>query len=363
MRLAGIFMSGDNVSMVEDREGEELTRTKPVVGITIGDAAGIGPEISIKAATDPDLCLFCTPVLIGDLNFLEGSSKKLFGRSILRPFSASDPEDAKGICVFDTANLPESVPIGKDDPITGKASAECIEMAVRLLREGHIDAVATAPISKKAIALGGYAFPGHTEFFAELTGAEKFAMSFFAGHLRVVLLSTHVSLKDALALVTEDRLVDLIVFVRKELMRLLGRDVSIAVAGVNPHASEGGMFGTEEKKEIIPAIERCRREHGINVTGPYSPDTVFLRGYRAEFDAVIACYHDQATIAVKSLSFGAAVNVTLGLPLIRTSVDHGTAYDIAGKGTADASSMKAAVLLAAELVGGTTAKRIGGPTA
>ena len=174
-------------------------------------------------------------------------------------------------------------------------------------------------------------------------------MSFFGGDLRVVLVSTHVSLRRAIELVKKDTLVRLIRFSAAQLATLLNRHVKLAVAGLNPHASENGMFGSEEADEIEPAVQECRSLHGIDVSGPYSPDTIFLRAHRGEFDGVIACYHDQATIAVKSLAFGSAVNVTLGLPLIRTSVDHGTAFDIAGKGFADESSMKAAILLAAEL--------------
>jgi 4-hydroxythreonine-4-phosphate dehydrogenase len=174
-------------------------------------------------------------------------------------------------------------------------------------------------------------------------------MSFFAEKLRVVLLSTHVSLKNAIDLVTTDSLVRLIEFSDRTLPDFIGKRPRIAVAGINPHASEGGMFGDEEARFIAPAIEACRAK-GIDISGPYSPDTIFLRGFRGEFDLVVACYHDQATIAVKSLSFGASVNVTLGLPLIRTSVDHGTAFDIAGKNIAEESSMKAAIRLAADLV-------------
>jgi 4-hydroxythreonine-4-phosphate dehydrogenase len=173
-------------------------------------------------------------------------------------------------------------------------------------------------------------------------------MSFFAGELRVVLLSTHLPLIKAIEKVTKDNLISLIMFAAEQLTRLLGRDVRLAVAGLNPHASENGMFGSEEADEIIPAVESCR-SRGIDVTGPYSPDTIFLRCSRGEFDAVIALYHDQATIPVKSIGFGEGVNVTLGLPIIRTSVDHGTAYDIAGKGIADASSMRSAIRLAMEL--------------
>lgn len=321
----------------------------PKIGITTGDAAGIGPEISLKAVADAELCAVCRPVLVGDLAFLKKAAVD-FGLDLeLVEFGSKFEDRAPVNEVFDLKNLPGTVMIGIDAAVTGKASAECIKVAVDLWRSGKIDAIATAPISKKAISLGGYHFPGHTEFLAELTGTPEFAMSFFAEKLRVVLLSTHTSLRNAIELVKTDRLVKLIRFSNGQLSKLLGRDIKIAVAGLNPHASEQGMFGSEEADEILPAIEQSRDEFGIDVTGPYSPDTIFLRGFSGEFDAVIACYHDQATIAVKSLSFGSSVNVTLGLPLIRTSVDHGTAFDIAGKGIADASSMKAAIKLAAEL--------------
>ncbi len=321
----------------------------PTVGITIGDAAGIGPEISLKAASDIGIRRVCRPILIGDLDHLRSLAGRLGIAAELARFAEGQNATSGPIEVFDTANLTAGPSIGIDDAVTGKAAAECIEAAVRLCRDGRIDAIATAPISKKAIALGGFNYPGHTEFLAELTGTKEFRMSFFAGKLRVVLLSTHVSLRRGIDLVTEANLVELIRFTERELSKLLDRRVSIAVAGLNPHASEDGLFGDEEEQEIVPAIDRCRDAFGIVVSGPYSPDTIFLRGHRGEFDAVIACYHDQATIAVKSLSFGAAVNVTLGLPLIRTSVDHGTAYDIAGKGVADASSLRAAVQLAGDL--------------
>ncbi len=321
----------------------------PVVGITIGDAAGIGPEISLKAVANADLAAVCRPVLIGDVRFLKKYVVDLSLDLDLIEFGSGVNNQGVRLEVIDLGNLPETVVLGLDAAVTGKASAEYIEAAVDLWKRNEIDAIATAPISKKAISLGGYDFPGHTEFLAELTATQEFAMSFFAEKLRVVLLSTHVSLRNAIELVKTDGLVKLIQFSNDQLSKLLSREIKIAVAGLNPHASEQGMFGTEEAGEIVPAIEQCRHL-GIDVTGPYSPDTIFLRGFAGEFDAVIACYHDQATIAVKSLSFGSSVNVTLGLPLIRTSVDHGTAFDIAGKGVADASSMKAAIRLAAELV-------------
>ncbi len=320
----------------------------PIIGITMGDAAGIGPEITLKALSDPNLLKTFRPVLIGDIAFLRKVSSELGLEFHLTDFTDKEKNSLQ-VEVFDLDNLRGSVIIGEDNEITGRASAENIEAAVELWRKKKIDAIATAPISKKAIGLGGYNFPGHTEFLAELTSTKQFAMSFFAEKLRVVLLSTHVSLRQAIEMVRKDALVELILFSQQQITRLLGHEARIAVAGLNPHASESGMFGSEEADEISPAIAECRDVHGVDVSGPFSPDTIFLRGFKGEFDAVIACYHDQATIAVKSLSFGSSVNVTLGLPLIRTSVDHGTAFDIAGKGIADESSMKAAIALAVEL--------------
>jgi len=309
----------------------------------MGDAAGIGPEVVLKALENGEILKICSPVIIGDESHL---------RHVAETFGPAHVLDSGGVTVIDLENLPETVEYGRDNAVTGRASAEYIESAVELWTKGLIDAVATAPISKKAIALGGYSFPGHTEFLARLTGTERFAMSFFADKLRVILLSTHISLRDAIDLVKEESIAELITFADAEFGRLLNKKVKLAVAGLNPHASEGGLFGSEERDEIIPAVEYCSQSLGIDVSGPYSADTIFLRCSQGEFDAVVALYHDQATIPVKSLSFSSGVNVTLGLPLIRTSVDHGTAYEIAGKGVAESASMQAAIRLAAELVSG-----------
>jgi 4-phospho-D-threonate 3-dehydrogenase / 4-phospho-D-erythronate 3-dehydrogenase len=324
---------------------------RPVVAITMGDAAGIGPEVVVKALALEDVRAACRCVIIGDAAFLRREAAKLDPALHIVQFDneSATPSRVNTVECDDLQNLSQPISIGQDSAEAGRAAAEYIVQAVELWRSGSVDAICTAPISKKAIALGGYNFPGHTEFLAELTNTEKFAMSFFGGDLRVVLLSTHLPLRDAIERVQHRSLVDLISFADRELARLLGRSVKLAVAGLNPHASEQGMFGGEESQEIVPAIDECRRA-GIDVSGPYSPDTVFLRVYRGEFDACIALYHDQATIPVKALTFGNAVNVTLGLPLVRTSVDHGTAYDIAGQGIADAGSMAAAIKLAAELV-------------
>lgn len=322
-------------------------RRQPVIGITLGDAAGIGPEVIVKALADRQDRRHFRPVVIGDQGVLRRTARSLDLDVGFVPFSNNDSQPS-AIEIIDLGNLPDRFNTGEVSSETGKAAGEFIEKAVSLWKSGHIDAICTAPINKKSLELGGYAYPGHTEFIAALTNTREFAMSFFAEKLRVILLSTHIPLAKAIENITIDSMSRIIEFADHRLSGLIRRRVKIAVAGLNPHASENGMFGNEEADSIVPAVERCRA-NGIEVSGPYSPDTIFLRGFRGEFDAVIACYHDQATIAVKCLSFGKAVNVTLGLPLIRTSVDHGTAFDIAGHGIADESSMRAAIGLAAEL--------------
>jgi 4-hydroxythreonine-4-phosphate dehydrogenase len=228
-------------------------------------------------------------------------------------------------------------------------AAKAIEAAARLALVGSADGIVTAPISKTALQAAGYPFPGHTEFLAQLTRTDEFAMAFITPMLRVALLTTHMPLADVPGHVKRFRLESLIRLVYRELKAYEVDRPRIAVAALNPHGGEGTLFGFEEASEMIPAIESCRERDGIDVSGPYSGDTIFLRAARGEFDIVISCYHDQGLIPVKCLSFGEAVNVTLGLPFIRTSVDHGTAFDIAGQGRADHSSMVAAIKLAAEL--------------
>ena len=324
-------------------------RDKPIIGITMGDAAGIGPEIIVKSLQDGSWVDEIRPVVVGDASVIRRTIAMLGANTETVPFGRKANLGGDAIEVVDLGNLPMDFALGVESQETGKAAGEYIERAVELWKAKDIDAICTAPINKKSLRLGGYEYPGHTEFIAALTNTNEFAMSFFADNLRVVLISTHLPLSEAIALVKTEPLVKLIEFTNRSLSELLKRRIKIAVAGLNPHASENGMFGTEERDQIEPAIARCVAA-GIDVSGPYSPDTIFLRGYRGEFDAVVACYHDQATIAVKSLSFGSAVNVTLGLPLIRTSVDHGTAFDIAGKGIADESSMRAAIRLAGDLL-------------
>ncbi|HEY0003705.1 MAG TPA: 4-hydroxythreonine-4-phosphate dehydrogenase PdxA [Pyrinomonadaceae bacterium] len=331
--------------------GPRHRRRLPRIGITMGDPAGIGPEVVLKAVAEEEVLRVCVPVIIGDAQLLAHTARTLdltCGYDILRR-GETFPQRLSEPLIFHLDNISGHIELGIESGVAGKAAAEYIEAAVELCAAGLLDAITTAPINKRALFLGGYSFPGHTEFLAHLTGAEEYAMAFVAANLRIVLLSTHVPLAEAIRLVERDRLLRVIQLAHRELKRWGIERPRIAVAALNPHGAEGGLFGVEEAAEIVPAVEACHGKEDLNVQGPFSADTVFLRASRGEFDAVIACYHDQAMIPVKCLSFGEAVNVTLGLPFIRTSVDHGTAFDIAGKGLAEHSSMLAAITLAAQL--------------
>jgi 4-hydroxythreonine-4-phosphate dehydrogenase len=331
--------------------GPHQRRSLPRIAITMGDPAGIGPEVVLKAVAEEEIQRVCVPIIIGDAQLLAHTARTLdlqSGYDIIRS-GEPIPEQLSEPIIFHLDNINGVIESGVESGAAGKAAGGYIEAAVELCAAGSVDAIATAPINKRSLFLGGYSFPGHTEFLAHLTGTEEFAMAFVAANLRIVLISTHVPLAEAIRLVERDRIVRTINLTNRELKRWGIERPRLAMAALNPHGAEGGLFGMEETSEIAPAIEACRDIDDINVAGPYSADTVFLRASRGEFDAVIACYHDQAMIPVKCLSFGEAVNVTLGLPFIRTSVDHGTAFDIAGKGVAEHSSMSAAIKLAAEL--------------
>lgn len=317
----------------------------------MGDPAGIGPEVVLKAVAEEEIQRLCIPVIIGDAQLLAHTARTLdlqSGYDIVRT-GEPIPDQFSEPIIFHLDNINGFIEPGIESGAAGKAAGGYIEAAVELCAAGSVDAIATAPINKRSLFLGGYSFPGHTEFLAHLTGSEEYAMAFIAANLRIVLISTHVPLAEAIRLVEKERVSRTIKLANRELKRWGIERPRLAVAALNPHGAEGGLFGMEETSEIAPAIETCRVAEDIDVRGPFSADTVFLRASRGEFDAVIACYHDQAMIPVKCLSFGEAVNVTLGLPFIRTSVDHGTAFDIAGKGIAEHSSMVAAIKLAAEL--------------
>ena len=330
---------------------DSFGKSRPRIGITMGDPAGIGPEVVLKAVAEEEVQSICVPIIIGNAQVLTHNARTLdlqCGYEIVRQ-GETIPANVDAPIIFHLDNLNGYIEPGIESGDAGKAAGSYIEASVELCASGAIDAIATAPINKRALFLGGYSFPGHTEFFASLTGTEEYAMGFVAANLRVVLLSTHVPLSEAIRLVRRERIEKTIRLADRELHRWGIERPRIAVAALNPHGAEGGLFGIEEVSEMAPAIEACRVTDSINVRGPFSADTIYLRASRGEFDAVIACYHDQAMIPVKCLSFGEAVNVTLGLPFIRTSVDHGTAFDIAGKGIAEHSSMIAAIKLAAEL--------------
>jgi len=287
----------------------------PRVGITVGDPAGIGPEIALKASVDPRVLEVCEPRLYG----VQGGAAAAFTP-------------------------------GRLSAEAGRAAYDAVVAAVADAGRGKIDAVATAPINKEAFALAGLPWKGHTDLLAHLTGTPRVAMMFYAEELRVVLATIHVPLAEVPRLLTRE-LVDFIVeLTARELPRFGYLRPRLALAGLNPHAGEHGVIGREDEAVLRPAVEAARAR-GVDITGPWPGDTVFGRAARGEFDAVIACYHDQGLIPVKLLAFGRAVNVTLGLPIVRTSVDHGTAFDIAGRGVADPSSLIEAVRLAAQLAG------------
>ena len=298
---------------------------KPRVAITAGDPAGIGPEVARRAAVDPSVLELCDPLIYAPDTDRDFASGALSGEA-------------------------------------GRAAYDVIVRATSDAQRGIVDALATAPINKEAFRLAGLPWSGHTDLLAHLTGAPHVAMLFYTDALSVVLATVHIRLADVPRALTQPSLEGTIELTAREMPKLLALSARgatsspraasagrIAVAGLNPHAGEHGLFGDEETRVIAPAIAACRAR-GVDVSGPYPADTIFVRASRGEFDVVVACYHDQGLIPVKLLAFGEAVNVTLGLPIIRTSVDHGTAFDIAGKGVADAGSMIAAVKLAARLV-------------
>ena len=329
---------------------------KPRIGITIGDPAGIGPEIALKAVADARTNAACRPVLVGSAAELRRQAQhfgladdwRVAGDGAALQAALATATGAP--LVYDTGDVSAAIEWGQLSAAAGRAAIAAIEAGTRLALDGRLDAIATAPINKEALRLAGSGFPGHTEMLAALTGAGDVLMCFFAGELRVFLLTIHVSLAEAIRSITRGRVEAALRLADRELRRFGIARPRIAVAGLNPHAGEHGLFGSEEAREIAPAIEACRDLHHIDASGPFPADTLFVRAARGEFDAVAACYHDQGLIAVKCMAFGEAVNVTLGLPIVRTSVDHGTAFDIAGRGVANHQSLVEAITLAARLV-------------
>ncbi|MDL5362568.1 4-hydroxythreonine-4-phosphate dehydrogenase PdxA [Halalkalicoccus sp. NIPERK01] len=337
--------------------------SKPTIGITMGDPAGIGPEIIVTAYRE--LREAADPVVIGDAGVVEAACEVC--GSALGIERVDSPEEASferdRIPVLDLDNVDELVR-GVVREAYGKASLEYIERAIELAQAGGIDAITTAPINKQSTELAGSEYAGHTGMLADYTGTENYSMMLIEGDLRVTHVSTHVPLREACDLVSEEAVLDTI-RVTDEALRELGiAEPTIAVAGLNPHASDGGLLGSEDGAEIEPAVSRAREE-GIDVFGPESPDTVYVQAARGAADCVVSMYHDQGHIPIKMLGFAeggavSGVNVTIGLPIIRTSVDHGTAFDIAGEGIASERSLLEAVEVASGMAGNRTRVEAGG---
>ncbi len=314
-----------------------IMSNKPIIGITMGDPNGIGAEVIVKSLLCSELQDICTPLVFGDAGVLE-EAKKLVG--------VTTEVNVVNMANFDRTKLSP----GLVDKQAGEASLVYIKEAVLHALEGKIDAIVTAPISKESIHLAGARYPGHTEMLQELTGAKRVAMMFEGGKLRVVLVTIHCALSDVSRMIDEHKVFSTIELANEALIKSFGiLKPRIVVSALNPHAGEAGAFGNEEAIHITPAIKRAR-DIGINVTGPMPADTLFYYALQGKWDVVIVMYHDQGLIPFKMLSFEDGVNITIGLPIIRTSPDHGTAYDIAWKGKANPSSMIAAINVAVRLV-------------
>lgn len=321
---------------------------KPLFALTMGDAAGSGPEIIAKTLADPEISAACRCVVIGDADTMR-ESLKITGvpgevRAIEKLTEALFKDGV--IEVIDLHNIQlNKLKRGRVDPMAGKAAFEYIKLATELALARECDAIVTSAINKEALNKAGYHYDGHTQLLAELCGVPDVAMMLVSGQLRITHVTTHVSLREATEMIHPERILTVIGLTDEAIRQMSINKPRIAVAGLNPHASESGLFGDEEAKYIKPAVEAACRQ-GMNVTGPFPPDSVFLRASEGQFDAAIAMYHDQGHIAIKMLGITQGVNVTLGLPIIRTSVDHGTVFGKAGKGTADPTSLMEAIKLA-----------------
>ena len=314
---------------------------RPVIAITMGDAAGVGPEIIVKALAHPELYGRCRPLVVGDARRLE-TAVKLCGLSLAvrRVQGPSDAGfEAGAVDCIDLDLIPDDLPFGRLSAVAGDAAYRFVGRAVELARAGQVGAICTAPLNKEALHAGGHIYPGHTEMLADLCGVPEVSMMLTAPGLRVIHVTVHIGLIDAIARI-EPGLVERTIARGRDTLEKAGvADPRIGVCGINPHAGENGLFGHgEEEQKIIPAVERCQAR-GWRVEGPLPADTLFYRAARGDFDLVAAMYHDQGHGPVKVLGIEAGVNITVGLPVVRTSVDHGTAFDIAGTGRADERSL------------------------
>ncbi len=328
-----------------------MKNQRPIVGITMGDPTGIGPEILLLALCDPLLYDLCKPLVIGDRKILEKA--KICAKSGLDLKGVQAPDAGTYRCgcvdILISSDLDHNKVLwGKPTVETGKAMVGYVAKAADMAVSGKIAAVVTCPINKMAMQMAGFHYNGHTELLAERTKTDDFAMMLAGDKLRVVLVTIHIPLKDVADRISKERVCHTIKITGRSLYERFGiENPHIAVAALNPHAGEGGMFGDEEMRIISPAIDMAREE-GFHVSGPFPPDTLFYHAIKGCYDAVVCMYHDQGLIPFKMIHFTDGVNTTLGLPIIRTSVDHGTAYDIAGTGRADPGSLVAAIKMAAK---------------
>lgn len=336
---------------------------RPIVGITMGDAAGIGPEVTVKALLRPEIRAICRPVIVGPARIARRAAEVLGSKAVIRPVSRIE-ECTFSPDVMEVYDVPlepadADVPFGQLSAVCGAGAYQSVAKVIELALADEIDATVTGPLNKEALHQAGYSYAGHTEIYAALTHTPNYAMLLAEGPLRIIHVSTHVSLRNACDLVKKERVLS-VIELADEACRSFGIEKPrVAVAGLNPHAGEGGMFGEEEITEIIPAVEAARRK-GLDVTGPLPPDTVFSKAAGGMYDVVVAMYHDQGHIALKVVGFRcdgetgrfssvSGVNITLGLPIIRVSVDHGTAFDCAGKGIATDESMVNAITYAVNM--------------
>jgi len=323
----------------------------PVVGITMGDATGVGPEVIVKTLSRRSLFGQCRPLVIGDTKRLELANGILKGDMKVRSIAAASQAryEPGTIDCIDLGLIPADLPFGRISPIAGDAAFQYVKRAAALAQAGEIDAICTAPLNKEALHAGGHKYPGHTEMLAQLTGVEEVSMMLVAPKLRVIHVTTHIGIIDAIRKIEPGLVQRTIERGHATLVKAGIANPRIGVCGINPHAGENGLFGYgEEEEKIIPAV-KLLQGRGLDVTGPLPADTLFFRAGRGDFDLVVAMYHDQGHGPVKVLGLEAGVNITVGLDVIRTSVDHGTAFDIAGKGIVDDGSMVEALRQAIEL--------------
>lgn len=329
---------------------------KPLLAITMGDPAGIGPEIIVKALQLPNIWRVCRPLVIGSRTLMEQTAHALGIPQVVmsmdsRDFSSTTRRVRRGLLpIYDPFALTiRPVKPGRITARSGEMAVRCIQTAVRLAQAQYVQGMVTAPINKQAMHLAGYRYPGHTEMLADLTKTEEAGMMIVGGPLKVSFATTHLPLREVPDLLTPALILRAIRLAHQGLTQLFRiPKPRIGVAGLNPHGGENGLFGDEEKRLIHPAVQQAKK-HGMACTGPHPADTLFGKAVQGTFDGIVALYHDQGLIPLKTVAFGHCVNITLGLPIIRTSVDHGTAYDIAGQAKADPTSLVEAMMLAAKL--------------